>query len=59
MEGHPAFDGARRDALTAFLVASDMVKYAAQVPTADEIGNAVTAARALCQPAPDVLKEAV
>lgn len=59
MEGHPAFDGARRDALTAFLVASDMVKYAAQVPTGDEIGNAVTAARAFCQPAPDVRKEAV
>jgi hypothetical protein len=52
MEGNPAFGDARRQALAAFLVASDYVKYAAQVPTGEEVGEAVAAARAFCQHTP-------
>lgn len=58
MDGHPAFDAASREALAAFLVASDYVKYAAQVPTGEEIGNAVAAARAFCRPRPEGGEEA-
>jgi hypothetical protein len=58
MDGHPAFDSASREALAAFLVASDFVKYAAQVPTGEEIGSAVGAARAFCQPRPGGGEEA-
>jgi hypothetical protein len=52
MEGNPAFGDARRQALAAFLLASDYVKYAAQVPTGEEVGEAVAAARAFCQHTP-------
>jgi hypothetical protein len=48
MERHPDFDGDRRRELGEFLAASDLVKYAAQVPTGVEIRGAVTAARAFC-----------
>ncbi|MEM7200051.1 MAG: hypothetical protein AAF628_07285 [Planctomycetota bacterium] len=48
MEGHTAFAAEQRTRLTQFLTAADMVKFAAQVPSAAEIDDAVAAARSFC-----------
>lgn len=48
MERNPAFEGDRRRELGEFLAAADLVKYAAQVPTGEEIREAVAAARRFC-----------
>ncbi|MBI5851325.1 MAG: hypothetical protein HZB39_09910 [Planctomycetes bacterium] len=52
MDGHAAFPPERRSGLTRFLAAADLVKFAAQVPGASEVDDAVDSARALCAASP-------
>ncbi len=48
MNGNAAIDVARQRELSAFLAAADLVKFAGQLPSADEIAAAVVAARTFC-----------
>lgn len=50
MDGNAAFDPRRQSELSAFLAAADLVKFAAMVPSTDEIADSVAAARAFCAP---------
>lgn len=48
MDGSPAIPPARRSELSAFLAAADLVKYAAQIPSAAEVAEGLQAARRFC-----------
>ena len=50
MARHPDFSDERRATMQRFLEASDIVKFAAQVPSLTEVDGAVAAARAFCRP---------
>ncbi len=59
MQGHPAFDTSRRERLTAFLEAADLVKFAGQLPHASAIAASIERARefliAFAAPAPGAM----
>ena len=48
MEGNESFHSEQRQRLSRFLGSSDLIKFAAQIPSDQEIEDAVRSARSFC-----------